>query len=101
MEPHLAGKLFCHELRYTIQLQHIQVRVCSDHVLSKTIGTDDFVTHDPTPNIPFRRIPLVFNYDMRIFQPPDATTVTVYTIVYFLSYGGQPTSSQVKQGTGK
>ncbi|KAJ4440170.1 hypothetical protein ANN_08308 [Periplaneta americana] len=36
---------------------------------SKEIGTNDSVTHDPTPNIPFRGIPLVFNYDTWIFRP--------------------------------
>ena len=63
--PHFAGKLFHQEVE-------------SEHIAATFSGTDDSVTHDSTPNIPFRKIPLAFNYYIRIFKPPDAIIVSVY-----------------------
>ena len=63
----MLGNCSIKELRHSIQLQNNQVRVYSDRILSKKIGTDDSLTHEPTPNIPFRGIPLVFNYGLRLY----------------------------------
>ena len=59
-----VGKLF----HQGVEVQHT----------AATCPTDDSIMRDPTPNIPFRGIPLVFNYVTRIFRPPDATIVSVF-----------------------
>ena len=79
VEPHLVGKLFhqgwgtvysCNISRYVFA-----VTVFSAKKKKKKIGTNNSVKHDPTQNVQFRGIPLLYNYDTPIFRPPHATLV--------------------------